>query len=514
MPIDPNIYFNRIAPAPGAQHYANEYLAGQGQGIQNAIHQAQLGQMQQEMANEAQMRRMAQESGGDPRAYLAKLYQVNPGAALQMEQKMRQDEAQTQQMGFAASKEQRAAAKAQLDNHLSVMGLVGQNIASLKSIPLEQRQPVYQQMVPRLQEIATSANVRLPEFPQMVPNDAELDQAALSTMDALKQFEEMRKRLEGVEPKSDIGKYNQDVKKGLITPEQAQAGIRKVTHIAPGMTVQVGNGTPSPTPSQRSSRALQIANGEIPIVKPTRGDTRAERDMADAREIMLERGEDPVMLPGKYESTRKGQISFAAGQPNAKIITAMNTASDHIDKILKPAAQALNNGDWRSANRLMNAVGVQIGKDEKTNFDAVATFLATEVAKVASGGGAPTISEIAEARRMFPAEGSNKQIFGAINIANQIMGGKLSALDIEHKNAFGGKSILEANRLSPEAVKNLATHDGNEPKKWGAKPPSGNPDTTTLGKNPRFRNAVWVGKGASDGPGWYVREGSNARRVE
>jgi hypothetical protein len=239
--------------------------------------------------------------------------------------------------------------------------------------------------------------------------------------------------------------------------------------IPPAPMVMTGPGTPSMDPSKRSSRAEQIANGEIPVPKPTRGDPTALRDVADARQIMIERGLDPQDLPGLYSSKKTGQESFAAGKPNARIITAINTASDHTEKILRPAAAALNNGDWQTANKIMNAVGVNLGNNEKTNFDAVATFLATEVAKVASGGGVPTLSEIAEARKMFPAEGSNKQIMGAIDIANRIMGGKLSALDIEHKNAFNGKSIRDMKRLSPEAIRNIASTGGEEQKKSAPK---------------------------------------------
>ena len=51
--------------------------------------------------------------------------------------------------------------------------------------------------------------------------------------------------------------------------------------------------------------------------------------------------------------------------------------------------------------------------------------------------------------------------------------------------------------------------------RWKPKPIGGTPDMTTLGKNPRVGpNGVWVGAGAPDGAGWYVREGSSLRRVE
>lgn len=229
-----------------------------------------------------------------------------------------------------------------------------------------------------------------------------------------------------------------------------KARVAKETHIAPAMTVQVGGGAPSASPEKRSSRAIQIANGEIPAVKPTRGDPTALRDMADAREIMLERGQDPNDLPGLYEGKRKGQTSWASGQVNAKTITALNTAVDHMG-VLQQAGAALKNGDWQTANKITNAIGVNMGQDEKTNFDAVATFLAGEIEKVISGNN-PTLEGTRNARAMFPAEGSNKQIAGAIQKANQILGGKLNALNLEHKGAFNGASLTDRKKLTPAAI--------------------------------------------------------------
>jgi hypothetical protein len=262
--------------------------------------------------------------------------------------------------------------------------------------------------------------------------------------------------------KSDFGKFAADMGLAPTDPQAMKLYLQAHPRASMGM-VQVGGGMPSTDPAKRSPRAQMIADGLVPVPKPTRGDPNALRDTADAQQIMLDRGEDPAVLPGKFESAKQGQLSFSAGKPNARIITAINTASDHTENILKPAMEALRNGDWVTANKLGNAIGVNLGKNEATNFDSVATFLATEIAKVASGGGQPTIAEIAEARKMFPTNGSNAQIGGAIDIANRIMGGKLSALDIEHKNAFGGKSILDMKRLSPEAIKNVADAHGAGP---------------------------------------------------
>ena len=50
--------------------------------------------------------------------------------------------------------------------------------------------------------------------------------------------------------------------------------------------------------------------------------------------------------------------------------------------------------------------------------------------------------------------------------------------------------------------------------KWTPQTAAGNPDMATMGQNPRFPQAVWVGKGAPSGGGWYVKENGMIRRVE
>ena len=218
-----------------------------------------------------------------------------------------------------------------------------------------------------------------------------------------------------------------------------------------GPTIQVNPGG-NTDPAKFSSRAQMIADGIVQVPKPTRGDPNALQDVADAQKIMVARGEDPNNMNGKFAVVHQGQMSFAPGKINANVLSAVNTAADHTNNILLPAAKALNNGDWQTANAIGNKIGVNLGKNEATNFDSIATFLATEVAKVANGGTAPTLAEISEARKMFPTNGSNAQIQGAVDIANKVMQGKINSVELQHENAYGGQSITDRNLLTPEAI--------------------------------------------------------------
>jgi hypothetical protein len=405
----------------------------------------------------------------------------------------------------------KAALEAQQSQHTYIMKLLGSAID----------QPTWDQALTAAKGIGVDVSAIPPQFDPATK--AKLQDAALSEDSRIKlQMKQMeiqaaKDKQENAGPSSAIGKIRSDLAAGTITQTDADKAIAKETHIAPGVMVQVGGGEPSADPAKRSSRALQLANGEIAPVKPTRGDPTALRDMADARQIMTERGQDPNDLPGLYEGKRKGQTSWASGQTNAKTVTALNTAVDHMG-VLESAAKALKNGDWQTGNKIANAIGVNMGANEKTNFDAVATFLAGEIEKVISGGN-PTIEGTRNARAMFPAEGSNAQIFGAIEKARQILGGKVNALNLEHQGAFNGASLTDRKRLTPATVAAfqgvLQSHGEAPPTSGqGSDPGQSTPDMATLGKNPRFPTAVWVGKSAPGGAGWYVKEAGKIRRVE
>lgn len=210
-----------------------------------------------------------------------------------------------------------------------------------------------------------------------------------------------------------------------------------------------GNGGGGADPSQALSpgeEALAQAiaqKRQAPMVPSTR---QPFANRINARAAYLGGGQ----LTGSADvAAEQGALkSFEPGGTNGQTITALNTAVDHM-AILRQAAQKLQNGDIQAANRFGNALGIQFGNNEATNFNVVKGVLASEIAKV-NGAGVVTDSNRKEAADMFPVNGSNAQIAGALDMAQRLMGGKLNALDVEHRRLYG-KSLAQAGRLTPAA---------------------------------------------------------------
>ena len=129
----------------------------------------------------------------------------------------------------------------------------------------------------------------------------------------------------------------------------------------------------------------------------------------------------------------------------------LNTARD--------LASALTSGNIPAANKIAQGIGIQLGNDPTTNFNTLKQFLSGEVAKVASGGHL-TEAEIQSASDKLNAAQSPAQLNGALNTMSQIAGGKLKALDVDYKNYSGGKSLVDAGRLSPAAKQAFQSSGG------------------------------------------------------
>ena len=248
----------------------------------------------------------------------------------------------------------------------------------------------------------------------------------------------------------------------------------------------------------------------------------------NARAAMIGNGD----LQGKTEVAAHGAdlASFAAGGKNGQTINAINTMTEHLGTMEK-AINALKLGQIPAANKIGQAIGIQFGDDAATNAQVIRGFLSGEVAKVASGGHL-TEGEIGKAESNIKTAGSPAQAMGALSTMREIAGGKLTALNQDYQR-ITGKNLAEGGRLTPATAaafqdvfaKQNQQHQGNEQsptaptvqfnQKWQPLAAAGTPDTNSIGRNPRFKTSVWVGKDAPDGPGWYVNlGGGQVRRVE
>ena len=331
---------------------------------------------------------------------------------------------------------------------------------------------------------------------------------------------------------SDIGAIKEDGSIDLTNPK-VQAKIKAMTT---NMATVINNGPggsaadySKPLPDKGMEAVAQaIYRGEQPLLEYSVRQPANAIINARAAAIAESNGKT---LKGKIEIAARasGLKDFEPGGTSGKTIVALNTMTEHLNTGER-LAQALQNGDVQLFNRIRQEYQKQTGNPAPTDFATLRQFLAGEVAKVATGGHL-TEGEIKNAADRLSSAQSPAQLAGALATMREIAGGKLVALDQDYKR-LTGKSLADAGRLTPataaafkDASKRINAGESKDPQpkgngikfsdKWQEKPAGGNPDLSTNGKNPRFPTAVWVGAGAPDGGGWYVRlSNGNVRRVE
>jgi hypothetical protein len=135
--------------------------------------------------------------------------------------------------------------------------------------------------------------------------------------------------------------------------------------------------------------------------------------------------------------TRAALRKSATSGDIGKNITAYTTAIAHANQ-LGQAAEALDNGDLPTLNKLGNALGYQFGSDKTTNFNVIKNALSGEISKVFKGGEA-TDAEIKAVQEPFSAANSPKQLKGAIDNAIHLMNSKRDALQQQYQQGMQGK---------------------------------------------------------------------------
>jgi hypothetical protein len=137
-------------------------------------------------------------------------------------------------------------------------------------------------------------------------------------------------------------------------------------------------------------------------------------------------------------SQSKAVKDFSSGVQGRQV-NAFNTAIDHLSTMDK-LSDALQGGDTKAVNAIANTIASQTGSPAPTNFNAAKQIVTAEVIKavVASGGG---VKEREEAERNFAAAGSPAQLKGVINTYKQLLGGQLNSLGLQYENTTGRKDF-------------------------------------------------------------------------
>jgi hypothetical protein len=165
---------------------------------------------------------------------------------------------------------------------------------------------------------------------------------------------------------------------------------------------------------------------------------------------------DPTFDSGTFASRSATRKDFTSG-PTARNVTSINTAIGHLGT-LQELGQALANKDTKAINYVANQLGVQLGKEEATDFEVAKGAVADELMRTFRGVGAS--EKEAEAwRQRFSTAGSPAQINGAITIAADLLGSRIQALDDQWKRGMGTEKGYQ-NLLSPKSKETFAKIGG------------------------------------------------------
>jgi Phage tail lysozyme len=123
----------------------------------------------------------------------------------------------------------------------------------------------------------------------------------------------------------------------------------------------------------------------------------------------------------------------AAVGASGKNIVALNTLADHLP-LFEKYARALETGDVKVINRMLQSLSEETGHPEITNFKLAQEFIADETVKVlVSGSGAGALADREALKARLMASMSQAQFGGVADVVKDFVHGKLGAL----RQAYG-----------------------------------------------------------------------------
>ena len=168
----------------------------------------------------------------------------------------------------------------------------------------------------------------------------------------------------------------------------------------------------------------------------------------------------------EYKAMEGTERSFTSGK-NAELVRGNNVALEHLG-ILDQAREALKNGNVQVLNAIGNWVGVQVGKDPKTSFDAIAQRVAQEVnaAYIAGGGGE---MERLQGGNQFASNMSDTQLSTNIRKTALLMDSQQRGLEDQYRRGTYGQGSQQL--FTPGALASKSRLIGNPQQSGGS--PSG-----------------------------------------
>jgi hypothetical protein len=165
-------------------------------------------------------------------------------------------------------------------------------------------------------------------------------------------------------------------------------------------------------------------------------------------------GQVMMQDPGWNEQRAQLRQAYTTGKQSNEI-NAVNTAMAHVG-VLGDAIDALRNGDAVALNRLANAAGVQVGKDNVTTFNTIVNRVGPEIAKAYLGSGG-SAGERGTTESDFDSSKSPQQLRSNVSITARLLRSKIAALENPwNQNApAGANQDFQSRFVMPEAQQAL-----------------------------------------------------------
>jgi hypothetical protein len=180
------------------------------------------------------------------------------------------------------------------------------------------------------------------------------------------------------------------------------------------------------TPDDIEAAARAVANYDADLATLPRQDKTAI--LARARAI------NPKFNQINYNTNRSLKASYTSGKQSGNIIS-LNTALGHLGD-LRTAGKALDNGNLPLLNVIANQVGVQLGDNPATNFEAIRDAVANELATTFKGSSGTDIG-LQNMLTTIKNSQSPKQLEGVIKTNVKLLKSRLDALNDNYKKQTG-----------------------------------------------------------------------------
>ena len=191
-----------------------------------------------------------------------------------------------------------------------------------------------------------------------------------------------------------------------------------------------------------------VLTGQLPTVRggaspiAVRDSTYRNAVQNYGNALAATRGLTPTQLAEAHRSA-PGMLRFVMGA-DGRATVSLGTAIRHLDTV-KQLADAWAANDTIAINRIRTTLSREFGDSAATNLNAAGSIVGPEIIKAIGVAGAGTKEERETAAAQFSSAASPKQLLGAVDTVQKLMGGQLE----------GKKRQAQAAGVSDTMFKNL-----------------------------------------------------------